>query len=357
MKNIAVIQCADTGPVESLALMLETVGLEPRIPDARLRDRLVGLGCDTVCDPAGLVSGMGYDPLHIETIGVDGLIVDASVLFEIKAHRNGPLIWKEWPTLKSRTIWYRINGGKPEITERGGDEINIPCPILTPNLWYGCNPLDIDLGDKADSRFHDANWGGQAYAMWPPFVRAGDYYARERGDSYSDPVCLIHGVAGWGYGNCVDKVRTLGVKFYGSHGSPDGLVQHSDVPELLSKALCMVHLKSNDCPGYSMYEAICAGCPLVIPRRLIRRMKMQELFVPDATCLVWDQEGDDYGRGPHDPDEIAEEIKVCIDRLRDPELNRTIGTNARVRLDRIMWNARRDGLGFANWLHSVGIVW
>lgn len=357
MKNLAIMQCADTGPVESLALMLESVGLEPRLPDGRLRDRLVGLGCDTVCDPAGLVAGMGYQPLSIREASIDDL-KDAAVFFDVKAHRNGPKIWPTWPELKDKTVWYRINGGKPEVTERGGDEINIPCPIITPNLWYGCDPLGIDLGDKADSRFHGHAWGGQAYAMWPPFVRAGDFYNQVRADEFEPPVCLIHNVGGWGYGDCVPKVRELGVRCFGSHGSPDGLVNHRDVAGLLAKAICMVHLKSNDCPGYALYEAICAGCPCVIPRRLIRRMKMQELFVPDLTCLVWDREGtDDYGRGGHDIDECAEEIGRCIERLKDQDFNRQIAMNARKRLDVLMWNPRRHGLEFANWLQSVGIAW
>lgn len=323
----AICQVADTGPLESLVMMLRSAGYAPHLPDDRLRSHLRTIGCDTVLDPASLVKNMGYDqPMDLPLAGIDDMRT-AELYVDIKAHRNGPKVWDEWPNLRSHTLWYRINGGEPEITERGGDEINLVCPILTPNLWYN----------------EPGPWEGKAYACWPPFYRWKDYLATHKRTSvYSPPVCLIHNINGWGHGDLVPGVRNLGVNCYGSHSSPDGLVQHSEIPKMLSSALCMVHLKSNDCPGYSLYEALAAACPLVVSRKLIWRMKMESLFVEGETCLCFDQPGH-QGRTPADTETCTGEIADAIKRLSIPAENARIGLNGHRRLAELMWQENRGG--------------
>jgi hypothetical protein len=346
--KLAILQLADQGPVESTAIMLRAAGYDVAIPNNALRDTLRGLGCDTVLDPRGLTEGMGYDPLTLPEVGLEAM--DTCDLYcDVKAHRNGPKVWKFWPRLKGRTLWVRVNGGAPEhvrrprgdgTTEDCGNEIDPGCPVLTPNLWYRDRP--------------------DAYACWPPFAGWGGYYAKNgrtvpgfhqmpTGETFRDPnpgdllvsgppVCLIHNVDGWGYSEVVRWFRYMGGKCYGSHGSPDGLVQHSEIPGLLSRALALVSLRSNDCPGYAMYEAAAACCPMIVPRRLIHRMRMEDFLIPDVTCLVFDRPEP----GQVDAEECAAEIKAGLERLKDPEVNWRIGKAAHDKLAGLMWSTQSE---------------
>ncbi len=224
-------------------------------------------------------------------------------------------------------LWYRINGGEPEhcINERGdhGDEVNPPCPVLTPNQWYGRE-----------------GWLNRTsmYSFWPPYVRASEHYGR-RWQS-GKPVCLIHNVNGWGYRDLVEPVRKLGVRVFGA-GSPDGLVRHGDVKHLLSYATAYVHLKSNDAPGYALYEALTSKCPIILPRRLIWRCRMQDLFVEGKTCLCFDRETHD----PLTPEEVLSctaEIQAHLSHLDDPDFNKCLGEAGYNRLQEVMWREDRD---------------
>lgn len=158
---------------------------------------------------------------------------------------------------------------------------------------------------------------------------------------YTSPVCLIHGVEGWGYQALIPSIRKLGVKIYGL-GSPDGLINHSCVPLLLSTSLCMVHLKSSDAPGYALYEAMAAGCPVICTRRLIWRCKMQDLLIPGETCLVFDRETHE-GLSEQDVSSCAQEVEAHLNRLSDPEENRRIGLNGHKQLRDIMWSDAKKG--------------
>jgi glycosyltransferase involved in cell wall biosynthesis len=131
----------------------------------------------------------------------------------------------------------------------------------------------------------------------------------------------------------------MGVKIHGA-GSPDGLVQHWEVPSLLRNALAYVHLKSSDSPGYSLYEALAAGCPVVCTRRLIWRSRMQELFSPGETCLAFDRETHD-GLTEQDVAECTSEVAGHLERLRDPAENARIGMAGHRRLREVMWDAGR----------------
>ncbi len=325
----ALLQVADTGPVESLALMLRSIGIRPFLMSKMLCRVFRELGCDTVLEWEDL-RRMGYEAPNLGGVQIPEMTFETfqrneCLLFDVKAHRNGPKLWAKFPQLQGKTYWYRINGGKPERVPGHGDEIDPPCPVVTPDLWYAT----------------DGPWADKSYAFWPPFYRFGEYYSN-RGrikQDYSDPICLIHNLSGWGYGALIKPFRDeLKIKLYGS-GSPDGLVPHHDVPNLLSNALCMVHLKSSDAPGSSLYEALAAACPVVCTRRLIWRNRMEELLVPNETCLVFDRETHDP-LTPQDVLDCTQEVKGHLATLLDPKENERIGMNGLTRLKHLMWKEK-----------------
>ena len=318
-RSIAICQVADTGPLESLVVMLSSLGYECKIPGEKLKTKLKNLGCDNVLDIQHLVENWGYEqPIYCREASVADM-ANASLFLDIKAHRNGPRIWGKWPALRNRVVWYRINGGEPEDTIHG-TEIDTLCPILTPNRWY---------------KEPDMPWSDKAYSFWPPFLRIDNYH-REESLEFTEPVCLTHNIEGWGYKSLIQPITELGVKFYG-RSSPAGLINHSQVPNLLSTSKALVHLKSNDAPGYSLYEALSSKCPLIVPRRLIWRCKMQDLFIPDETCLVFDRETHD-GLTPQDISECTAEIKGHLETLSDRAENKRIGENGFNRLKEVMWD-------------------
>ena len=326
--KIAILQVADTGPLESLVVMLRTAGYDCAIPDNDLKNVLRKIGCNLVYDIQGLVDGMGYDPpFPIPEAGVADMERRDVLYVDVKAHRDYETIVRRWPHLAGKVLWYRINGGKMEHVikpdgEDCGDEVNPPCPVLTPNQWY---------------QGHD-----RSYTCWPPFVRFNDYQDRIDGTTtgYLPPVCLIHNFAGWGYGAMEGPARAMGIRIYG-RGSPDGLVKHATVPMLLRHSRCMVHFKSSDAPGYAIYEAMAAGCPVVCTRRLIWRCRMRDLLIPGETCLVFDRETHD-GLSEADVRHCTEELKEHIQALKDQACNRRIGQAGRERLAEIMWRPDRD---------------
>lgn len=351
MTKIAVLQVADTGPLESLVIMLRGQDYECRLPTDKFKAELRSLGCDTVLDVKGLIQGMGYSPpmklphadlKDLQTPGVIDLYVD------IKAHRNGPKIWTKYSHLKDKTLWYRINGGKPEHVikpggEDCGDEVNPPCPVLTPNLWY----RDLQFKGMCDVSDQPLD---EAYACWPPFYRFDEYLfqnGRERQGRWEPPVCLTHNVAGWGYRDLIEPAQRMGIRCYGA-GSPDGLIQHSVVARMLSNTLALVHLKTSDAPGYSLYEALAAGCPCIVSRCLIWKNRMEELFVDDETCLT-------FGRASHEftPEDVPShmmEINDALMRLKNPTENSRIGRAGHDRLKELMWHERRDHASLAEFL-------
>lgn len=344
--KLAVIQCVDTGPLESLVLMLRAVGYECRIPDAQLRAELRRVcGRDgLVLSVDDLVRGMGYEVPRMGGAPIREVsIADmdrARLYVDVKAHRVHRHIVGRWPNLVGKVLWYRINGGRPEhVVKPGGedcgDEVDPSCPVLTPNQWY------------AEPGLWSSDW---PYVCWPPFYRVDEYYP-VHGRQVSDiPICLIHNAHGWGYGRLFDPLRSLGVRLYGN-GSPDGLIPHAKIPTLLSRVLCMVHLKSSDAPGYSLYEALAAACPVVCTRRLIWRCKMQNLLIPGETCLVFDRETHE-GLTDEDVAECTREVGEHLERLLDPIENRRLGIAGRERLREVMWSESRaaDVDGLKAWL-------
>lgn len=308
-----VLNVADTGPLESLAAMLE--GHELLYPSRKLRDELRGLGCDCVLEIDDLVKRMGYERPKLALQETD--TPEGAVLVDVKAHRNAERVRRRWPDQK--LLWYRINGCAPEHVPGCGDEMW--GPVLTPNQWYKDHP--------------------HAYTCWPPFVRFNEHASRGRSDAYTAPVCLIHNLAGWGYGRLVEPFTELGIKLYGER-SPHGLVRHCDVPNLLYRSLCMVHLKSSDAPGYALYEALAAGCPVVCTRRLIWRCRMQELLESGVTCLVFDRETHD-SLSDEDAASCTAEVAEHMSALQDRSYNERIGKAGQRRLLEVQWKDR-EGL-------------
>lgn len=337
--KLAILQCCDTGSLESLVVMLRSAGIKCALPSEALKRQLRDLGCDTVLDIDSLVRGMGYEPpMPLPEAGPADMSRSDVLYVDVKAHRSAAKVWKKWPALKM--LWYRINGGAPEhvINDRGdhGDEVNPPCPVLTPNQWYKDNP--------------------KAYTCWPPFVRWGEYqFERDithgtNSSRFDPPICLIHNLQGWGYGGLVDKFRdSFGVKCFGA-GSPDGLITHDKVQVRLTKALAMVHLKSSDAPGYAIYECLAAGCPLICTRRLIWRCRMEDLLIPGETCLVFDRETHE-GLTAEDVASCTEEVRRHLEALHDLDYNAKIGGAGRDRLKQIMWREDRDAKSFKAWIN------
>lgn len=335
----ALLQVADTGPLESLVVMLESVGYKCYLPNARLRDAIRTTGADTVIEIGELVKHWGYEkPLDLPEVGMD-FMHRCDLYVDVKAQRNAEKIWKFWPRLKDRTLWYRINGAEPEIVPGCGDEINPPCPVLTPNLWYR----------------KEGPWTGRAYACWPPFLRWGSYFEKNGREKFqfNPGVCLTHNLYGWGYHELIDRVSAMGVSCYGVR-SPAGLVQHTEIPGILSKALCLVHLKDSDAPGYSLYESIAACCPLIVSNTLIWRNEMYDLFEPNVTCLT-------FGKPSHDSldaegvNRCEAEIRAAMERLRDPVENERLGLAVHERLKSVMWspNKKQDVEGLADFMRRM----
>lgn len=333
--KLAIVQMADTPQISSTAMMLNYAGYEVRMCGTQLRNELQAAGCDTVIAYKSMLD-IGYDPLKMPIQEASVADMDRCDLFcEIKC-RNVPKIIKRWPRLKNRICWWRVNGARPEICEKGGDEINIDYPVVGANLWYGTEEYNRDKRN---------------YVFWPPFPRAADYdpAKREGRTTFDAPFCLCHGINGWGFYGILARCINMGVDVYGVN-APKGILPHSKVPALISNALCMVHIKSVDCPGWAIYESMLSGCPIIVANLLINRMCGQELFIHGETCMAFGPPGDETGRGDMKFDECVADIAYAIDHLKHPVINKQIGMNGRNQLLKLMWDEQRDGESFKKWL-------
>ncbi len=361
MNKLAILQMCDGPQVECSRYMLEAVGWRVKVCGSDVRDALKKAGCDTV-NPLARMADFGDEAVDVEEASLRELET-CDLFVDIKC-RNLPKVWDAFPPLRYRSAWWRINGGQPEMSEAGGDEVNLLCPLITANLWYGtakcrdgsrqsrsdvehamngpaCDPGPTRVGDN-----------GMAYVMWPPYPKKAVYEAIDRSgwppeQGYEAPYCSCHNVRGLGYGHIVDDVMRLGVRLFGN-GSPAGQVDHSRMAHLAGRSLCLVHLKSLDCAGLALFEAMLSGCPVVVGRLFLSRTLDHELLVDGETCLQFGIPATmDYGRGDMDFPKCVADIRAALERLANPAENRRIGEAGRKRLRELLWTPERDGPGFA----------
>lgn len=370
--RLAVFQNGDEPELASTAVLLRAAGYDVKYCGPTLRKALTDAGCDTVLSVEHMYA-LGYDRLD-PTIGPASLedMERCDLFLEIKV-RNIPKIIARWPRLAKRIAWKRVNGSCPEICPKGGDEVNLPCPVITACLWYGTDryrhgkaiqpqssdehlasravTLQDHLAAAADIQLHDTE--SMAYVFWPPYPRSGEYDRIDRSglSRFDPPFGVCHNVYAWGYRDLVDRcVQSYGCRFHGN-GSPAGQVPHSAVPGIAARALAMVHLKSVDCPGWALYEALLAGCPVVTGRLLNSRMLAYGLLEDGVTCYEFGVPATlEYGRGDPDLEKCFTDIGAALEKLRDPAENRRVGEAGRKRLNDLMWSERRDGDSFRAFL-------
>lgn len=367
MTKLAIIQNGDCPQIESSTVMLRAAGYEVKYCGGALRQALISAGCDTVLSTEHM-EALGYDKVD-KSIGPASIrdMETCDLFCEIKV-RNIPKITEKWPRLKHRICYWRVNGAQPEICPKGGDEVNLPCPAITACLWYGTPRYREGKSPQGQSNLehlanreiayeellglHESvklcNPEAMAYVFWPPYPRSGEYDAIDRRGltSYADPYCLCHSVRAWGYGGIVSQCVDLGVKFYGNN-SPHGQVSHRQVPGIVAKAKALVHLKSVDCPGWALYEAILGGCPVITGRLLNSRMLGYGLLEDEVTCYEFGVPASlEYGRGPTNEEKCLEDIRNALEKLSDSATNRRIGEAGRKRLNELMWCEDRDGDSF-----------
>lgn len=248
-------------------------------------------------------------------------------LFVIIKHYSLESLHKRYPYLKSKTLWFDINGGVPgeyiAKTPFKTYPLNVPVPYVSANKKY----LD-ESGYKVS---------GSRYVRYIPLARRNLFLqAAHQRKVTEPPVCLVHNPYNWGYGMMVQPVhKRLGVKFYGSHRAPNGLIKETQVAQKLVNALCYVHIKSHDCPGCSLYQAMLTGCPVVLTSQFLRRTLYTDLYIDNDTCLVV-EDHEDWPREERALD-LEAKFKAAIERLKDPAENTRIGSNGRRRIVKLMW--------------------
>lgn len=344
MSKLAILQMSDTPQIESSALMLRSAGYEVMVPSLNLCRELQAMGLEVVV-PIESAMSYGCDALD-PTIGraTAADVARADLWADIKIN-NFARVWRKWPHLTKRSVFWRVNGGIPEhcINSRGdhGDERNPPAPAVTANLWYS----------SAACASRDRN-----YTFWPPYPRMKDYDPARRDTDpppAGPPVCFCHSVRGWGFGAIVGECLEMGIKIYGVN-SPAGKVPHSEVPNILANSLCMVHIKSSDCPGWALYEGHLSGNLVILPEWLVAMGGMYDLYKNGETCITYGVPCNETGRGDVQFAKCVEEIRAALHFARtDPAGAKRIGLAGRARLLELMWNVDRDGPAFRDYLARV----
>ncbi len=372
---LAILQMSDTPQIFQTAEMLRAAGYtEFMLCSQDLRTELEKVGCDTIISYERMIS-LGYEKLPREYKQATIKDMDRCDLFVAIKVRNIPKIINRWPRLEKKIIWWRVNGSQPEICPKGGDEVNLPCPIVTGCFWYGTerycrdensesvwqdNLAQMDMVNNPPPEVspqqlldHSNNVTkgayGMAYTFWPsyPGSKKFDSVNRMGLQKFLPPYFLCHNPYAWGYGEIIDKLSdSTGLRVFGNGGMA-GILQHTELPKVTAKATALVHLKVVDCPGWALYEAMLSGCPVITGRLLNSRMLAYDLLEDGITCFEFGVPAShDYGRGDIEIDKCYDDIKKALVKLENPQINYEIGQTGKARLNHLMWNSEKDGEAF-----------
>lgn len=303
----AVLTGIDTHPAHSIALMLRSVGFDVFILSDVAIHALQSRGYKGGVEHEYLKS-MGYSPANIPQVGVEALD-DCDLFVDLREQYIDSFL-KVCPRLEGKVLQFLINGGRDDY-----DSCGFKYPVATANMWVG----------------------GEAFKCYPPFDNVHGLKPRSRLSSYEPPIGLLHNAYNWGMKYLINPlIDKTGVRLYGSYGSPAGMLPNKDIGPVLATALCFIHPKSNDCPGYALYEAFASGVPIVCTELLPDRMKFHDLYEDDVTCLMWGRRGRNYNEEDAPTGiirdwfeatqkDLLEQIVACVEILSDPVENERIG--------------------------------
>lgn len=309
----ALLSGTDTHPSHSIALMLRSVGYEVSMLHDRAIQNLRNKGYLGGVSQSELRS-MGYSAPEIPMVGEEA-IAEADLFVDLKtAYLDS--FKKLYP--EKKCLHFLINGGIDDYQNCG-----FSYPVVTANMWVE----------------------GDAFKTWLPFDNVHKLEPRAKRTEFGVPIGLLHSAKGWGFGHLLSLViEKTGVKIYGA-GSPAGVIQNTELPSVFEKTIGLLHMKSNDCPGYALYEAMQAGIPLILCEQLLDRMKMRELYEDGETCVLWGGSFYDkkycqetgLSKEWYKDDEMAvvNEILAAIERLKDPEYNYKIGIGGHERFKKL----------------------
>lgn len=170
-----------------------------------------------------------------------------------------------------------------------------------------------------------------AFTCYWPYVNRLGLKPRKRLKTYDKPIDLCHGGFGWGFARYYKPLMGE-VDFWGFN-APLGALPQAAVGVKLSSALCLLHLKSNDAPGFALYEAFASATPVIVSQYFVETTKYHDLFIDGETCLIFGKDcvGWHTKHASEEPrevyDEIITEIRGMMERLKNPEENYRIGMN------------------------------
>lgn len=195
-----------------------------------------------------------------------------------------------------KNLLFLINGGS-----RGKNDFGVP--TVTSNFYFN-----------------------KAFRTYVPWYNRFSIKPREKLVEYEKPVGFLHGGYGWGFSRYFPRLREY-VDVWG-HRSPCGVLPQIAVKDKLAKTLAFVHLKSQDAPGYALYEAFASATPIILPRFFVQNTMFQDLFIHEETCLMFDN-NDKAARDETDSERqaVIDQITGFLERLKDPEENYRIGVN------------------------------
>jgi glycosyltransferase involved in cell wall biosynthesis len=290
--------------------MLAAVGYQVLVPGGALKKHLSG-----ICDMIKRTHYSSRPQASVQDFRECDLYVG------IKHWYFRPII-NATPRLKSKVLWFDINGGNPDRQLPAGHEYKRFPP--EPNTPYvGSYKCYVGMGNQ--------------YSRYVPFASRG-LFEKPRRDIDGKSMCLVHNVGNWGHGRLVPDL-TNQVDFFGAR-SPDGEIHRSEVPGKLRNARCYVHLKTKDCPGYALYSAMFSACPVIVTKTFIEATGFSDLYEHEESCLI--------------SEPTVEGIRECIDAVASPKLNRQIGEAGRQRAMKLVWSNRKktDAESFREFMKS-----